>query len=345
MKPLTFGAATLFLGMAAILAFWAAENQPLQGGEQVISDQEPLTSSQATPVPEGPPYSGSPESLFTQKLAIELLETWGETIHSKRTQAKMLAVQRKIVSRYPSQGEALFRQAVTIAFPDYAEEIFNTLALVVRYEEWLEANHLTLTDLSPLERDGALWQKRRDLFGDDAGVIWADEKQMWARKQKQVQDVIQKLDQARHSSLSESLYQFRTALEETYGAGLGQMGVDNGTIAQVYFGFESVQGRLREMSPGQRQKSVNEVRKQLGYSDEQIDRLEVRDQRREERWANGYSYMEKRQSLEGSLTGPELESALSELREQHFNHEARTIALEEENGFFRYERPRLYGRN
>lgn len=39
------------------------------------------------------------------------------------------------------------------------------------------------------------------------------------------------------------------------------------------------------------------------------------------------------------------ERALDKLRREYFGHKARTIKLEEESGFLRYNRPRIYGRN
>ena len=68
---------------------------------------------------------------------------------------------------------------------------------------------------------------------------------------------------------------------------------------------------------------------------------------REARWQNGYAYMEARGILEahyGPNAVPEIE--LDTLREEFFQHEASTIKKEETDiGFYRYNRPRVYGRN
>ena len=282
---------------------------------------------------------------YINRLAIKLLEAYGATIQSPRVQAQLLQVRNQVIIAYPLQGGEIFIRVIQAAFPDRVNEILAVVASMESYQNWLDNNHLALSEMGILERQGALWHKRHQLFGEAAEVIWVEEKQVWAQKQQTIQKVILDLDQAQQSSLDETLFQLQTALNETYGNGIDQLALDQGIVAQVYFGFESVQSKLRTMSPEARQGEINQLRQQLGYSEEQIQRLQVRDEKRNARWDNGMSYMAERQALTTRLSGPELERQLAQLREQYFKHEARTIALEEQDGFFRYERPRLYGRN
>jgi hypothetical protein len=56
--------------------------------------------------------------------------------------------------------------------------------------------------------------------------------------------------------------------------------------------------------------------------------------------------MEERKKVVEAFDGPEEKAQLKALREKYFQDEAQTIEFEEENdGFFRFERPRYYGRN
>jgi len=55
--------------------------------------------------------------------------------------------------------------------------------------------------------------------------------------------------------------------------------------------------------------------------------------------------MEKRETLSSNLKGDALSKAMDELRMEFFKHEAPTIAKEEQQGFYRFNRPRLYGQN
>ncbi|OZG74177.1 hypothetical protein BTA51_03935 [Hahella sp. CCB-MM4] len=290
-------------------------------------------------------FAGQGIESYIDAMAMELLETYGDTIQNRRTQAKLLAVRDQVLGLYPVEGEAVFARILALAFPGYADQILETINLMAGYENWLAENQLALSEMSFLEREGAIWHKRRQMFGEDAELIWAEEKQAWAQKQQKIQQVIMTLDQSDANSLDETLFQLQSALNDTYGNGVERLAMDNGVIAQVYFGFESVQGKLRGMSPDQRQLEINQLRKQLGYSDEQIQRLEERDLKRNQRWDNGLAYMAERNALTTRLSGPELERELDQLRLRYFKHEAKTIALEEKDGFYRYERPRLYGRN
>lgn len=301
--------------------------------------------TEPAPVSKDAADRNQPVDPYVQQLAIDLLDAYGEDIHNRAVQARLLEVRDRVLASHPQDGQQLFELALFIAFPVYAQDILNTLAKLVQYQQWLEINYLALSDMSYLEREGAKWTKRLELFGTDAELIWADEKQAWAQRQQQVQQVIETLDQADHQTLDETLFQLRSSLDDAYGSGLGRVALDSGMVAQVYFGFESVQAKLRGMGPDQRQQQINRIRSQLGYSEDQVARLESRDQRRDQRWQNGLAYMQEREALAGRLTGQELDLALQELQERYFQHEAVTIAREEQDGFFRYQRPRFYGRN
>ncbi|MGP4843949.1 hypothetical protein ACTXGQ_07450 [Marinobacter sp. 1Y8] len=316
-----------------------------------------MPSQSKAPVDQPSTVSGPEDSLadvstldevtqrYINEQAIALLEAYGETIQSKRTQAMLLDKLSDVLARYPDNGWVIFASIVQSAFPDYAAEILVTVKRMAEYEYWLAENQLALSDLSVMERNGALWTKRRAMFGDDAAVIWADEQEAWNQKQQQVKQAMQALDQSKINSLDETLFQLKSTLDDTYGAGVQAAAVNQGVVAQAYFGFESVQSRLRTLSPEARQQKINDVRRQIGYSDAQVANLAKHDARREKRWNNGNAYMEERNKLAQNLKGAELDQAVADLRQEYFEAEAQTIRKEEDSGFFRYERPRLYGRN
>ncbi|MDX1756085.1 MAG: hypothetical protein R3175_08515 [Marinobacter sp.] len=282
---------------------------------------------------------------LVRKLAVELLETYGEDIHDRAAQALLLGFRERLMADHPMMGRGLFEQAIMLAFPDHANDIFTTLAKLAAYQDWLEDNYLVLNEMTYLEREGAKWNKRLALFGADAERIWAEERQLWAKNQQTVRRTIETLDQASEYTLDETLFQLQSQLKETYGTGPEALVVNNGLIAQVYFGLGSVQEKLRQLSADDRQQQINRIRRQLGYSPAQVERLANRDQRRNERWQRGLAYMTERQKLVEQQPRDPLEPALQSLRVDYFGHEAETIAREEQNGFFRYRRPRLYGRN
>lgn len=109
--------------------------------------------------------------------------------------------------------------------------------------------------------------------------------------------------------------------------------------------IEAVQQELASLAPGARESALASIRREMGFDPEQIESLAERDAVRNARWRLGLAYMEERRRLEATWSGEALEEELAQLRERTFGHEARTIALEEADGFFRFERPRVYGRN
>jgi hypothetical protein len=66
---------------------------------------------------------------------------------------------------------------------------------------------------------------------------------------------------------------------------------------------------------------------------------------RDTRWEVGSQYMSEREALAQQYSGTELETRLMELRSRYFTEEAEVIAEEEASGFFRFTRPRQWGRN
>ncbi|WP_426749130.1 hypothetical protein [Myxococcus sp. Y35] len=115
---------------------------------------------------------------------------------------------------------------------------------------------------------------------------------------------------------------------------------------ELFLRLEPVQARLAAMPVEERRAALADIRRRMGFSEEMIAQKAADDAHRDARWENGHSYMKARAELFSRLgQGEALEAELRSLREQYFGHEAPTIAREEESGFFRYQRRRVYGRN
>lgn len=282
---------------------------------------------------------------FDTQLAQELYTKFGDKIDHLAVQANLFKVREFVIGRYPVDGQQRFNNIVQMAFPDHAKSIINIIELMGQYTQWLAENYRLLNEMPPLERDGHLWEKRRELFGDSADIIWSDERELLAQKQRNVQQEIHRLGSDTDLSIDEKLFQLTTTLSDNYGDLAQEMAIDPGMIATVFFAFDSVQQTLKSLPPEERQEEINRVRQQLGYSEEQVAQAQQKDEIRNQRWSNGLSYMAERQAIADQLEGDALNSALSALRESYFKREAYTIAKEEESGFYRYARPRVYGRN
>lgn len=116
-------------------------------------------------------------------------------------------------------------------------------------------------------------------------------------------------------------------------------------LVELFLRMDSVQRELAALGPKDRAAELARIRRELGFDDDQITRAAQLDDRRESRWQNGLAYMEERARLVATFEGDALDTELRELRRDRFGFEAPTIEREERDGFYRYERPRIYGRN
>lgn len=279
------------------------------------------------------------------ELAVKYLETYGETIHNPSTQARLYNERRELIDAGPGHGAQLFRDAVETAFPDTAAQILTLMANLDLYHEWLDDNELRLQALPPLQREIELWQQREALFGALASQIWGEETSFLEEKSQRFQQVVTNLEESGELQLTELAHQLHTSAEEIYGSDMTRQFAGSGALGHALFSLDSVQSHLHQLPPDQRQQTITDLRRQFGYPEAALERMAKQDQLREEKWQNGNAYMEKRQDLSRRLAGEELESELNRLREAHFGIAAPTIAREEEEGFYRFERPRRYGLN
>ncbi|MFN3579973.1 MAG: hypothetical protein ACK4VV_05825 [Pseudomonas sp.] len=288
-----------------------------------------------------------PEQLVAQ-IAQRLQDKYAQTIDNPATQANLLDERNALATEFPQYGYPLFDAAVEIAFPQLAAQIRERIARMAEYREWEAGMHLTLNQLGVLEREGMLWEKRSALFGDAAQQIWADEIQAVQRSQVLVQQELQKLDEASELSLDDTLYQLQSVLatnDATLNLNTFGEAARRSSLSAAFFGLGSVQQQLADLPEDARQSEINRLRQSLGFSASEVQAQAARDQLRNQRWSTGASYMAERNALASQYSGAQLEQQLEQSREQHFGREALTIAREEAEGFYRYERPRIYGRN
>ena len=115
---------------------------------------------------------------------------------------------------------------------------------------------------------------------------------------------------------------------------------------EMFLRLDAIQEHLAEMPSTERFYSLDQIRKGFGYSSEDRQRLSAIDRYKEAKWVNGEEYMEARDELIAQeLDSKALAAALAQLRVQFFGVDAPTIQVEEDEGFFRFNRPRVYGKN
>ena len=168
-----------------------------------------------------------------------------------------------------------------------------------------------------------------------------------AEEQEQaLRDAILRIDAAEDLPLAGRLERWQEALRAARaGAPDAPIFQFPTMLAELFLRMDAVQRELAALSPAARAGELARIRRELGFADDEIERMAKVDERREARWQNGLAYMQERARLEATFDGDALEAELRALREEHFAHEAPTIEREERDGFYRFERPRIYGRN
>jgi len=295
---------------------------------------EPLTSEQRN-------------QTFEDRLVLELQRKYGKIISEISTQASLLDVQKQIISLFPGdEGLTRFHRILRRAFPDHADDVIATLAKLAEYQRWLEDNEGLFAQMTALERKAALLEKRNALFGEDANEIWSGELLANEARTAAMQDTMTVLGESRDTTIEEKLDVYQGALRQTYEESPDAHVLDQRfMLTKVFFSIESVQEELKTMSPDQRQYKMNQIRREMGFSEEEIENMEVLDADRSRRWDAGLKYMEEREAVVSQYDDEEQGEQLKALREKYFQDEANTIELEEKEEFFRFKRPHIYGRN
>jgi hypothetical protein len=280
------------------------------------------------------------------QLVKELIKYYGATISEKSTQASLYDIRKNFVGSRPD-GREFFYNILKRAFPELADEIQMTLDQLDIYHQWLMENDAVLAQMNIEERMAALWKKRIELFGEDAREIWIDEVMATDSRKGKMLDTLAFINEAPDMTMNERIQLYKNSLQETYKGTPEQYFLDQKPIlAKIFFSIDSVQDDLKRMTPEERQMTINNIRRDMGFTERMILDMEEIDANNNRRWEIGLTYMEERNYVAERYQGEHQKEKIQELREKYFGEEASTIRAEEENDdFFRFERPRYYGRN
>lgn len=328
-----------------------------QGQYKISATKTPATTASDAAVKQAPlPSAHKSDSLkdkfgqmgvpIEDELVKELQKYYGATISEKSTQASIYDIRKSFVGSRPD-GRDFFYNILKRAFPDLADEIMKTLDKLDLYNQWLLENDAVLAQMNIEERMAALWKKRIELFGEDAKEIWVDEVLATDSRKGKMLDTLEFINGSQDTTIEEKLKLYQDSLQETYKGTPEQYFLDQKPIlAKIFFSVDSVQNELKQMTPDQRQAAINKIRRDMGFTQEQVEEMEKVDADRNQKWEVGLKYMEERKQVAEEFQGEQQKEKLKALREKYFKDEAQTIQLEEENdGFFRFERPRFFGRN
>lgn len=266
-------------------------------------------------------------------------DTYGKTIHHKHTQVMLIEkLMSYLMKMYPDDWVVYLYAMLREIFPGMENEIFDTFEKLHKYNSWLKENQNDLAQLSSKDKRNALWEKRYEIFGQDADQVWEAE--------KRVEPIYTALDTIQESDMpfNEKLSLYKDSIKEAYKNNTDQfVARKQQELMNSFLDVESVQKDLALMTPEERKENLKELRKAMGLDNEALKRWDELDQLRDQRWDAGMQYMQQRAELEKQYKGAELEKQLDSLRIKYFGDEAETIKNEEESGYFRFTQPRKYG--
>ncbi|MCY1083220.1 hypothetical protein [Archangium lansingense] len=272
-----------------------------------------------------------------------LRSRFGAHIRNPHTQMRMLEqLMRHFQKLNPTGWEADLLAVLKQAFPELYDELAQRLHQRLDYEKWVKEHHAELKDKPEAERRAAIWEERNRLFGKEvAEKIWVAELRNLA-----VADSLKVIDALPGASVSDRMAQYKQSIQKAYGENSqAYVQTHQQELMNRFLDLGSVQKDLGSMPPEQRAQNLRTIRQEMGLDEQALQRWEELDRVRDTRWELGSQYMSEREALAQDYSGPELEARLTELRARYFSDEAQTVAEEEQSGFFRFTRPRQWGRN
>ncbi|MCI0673438.1 MAG: hypothetical protein L0Y64_23550 [Myxococcaceae bacterium] len=276
------------------------------------------------------------------QLAAFFRERYGARLASPSIQLRMLEkLLHHFQERFPGAWEEALLAFLRSTFPERAAELEVQLRRWLAYERWMRENEGYLLRLGAAERRENVWAERERLWGDAAKDIWASELQHQAEA-----DALAALDASPGVPLPERVARYKESLASVHGEqAAAYVERHRQEVLNRFLDLGSVQQELAAQSPGERARSLRTIREGLGLDAAALERWDTLDRTRDARWEAGTRYMAEREALAQQYTGAQLERRVAELRQRTFGAEADTVAAEEEAGFFRFSRPRVWGRN
>lgn len=278
-------------------------------------------------------------SVKATSLAGYLQKEYGEGIVKPYIQLKMLdKLTQMLKEQYGDGWEAKLREILALAFPDMVDELLRRYEQSMLFAEWHLANaQAPYRDSSSRRR--AEWDKRLEVFGEDAKKIWEDDYNRY-----QMEAALASIDSS-FEPLDTRVGQYVDAMKSVYGSNYAER-VDPVARQSGFLELQSTQRDLAKMPPRDRASALHAIRESIGMDKPAIERLAQLDAARDAERARGENYMQARQALQGQYAGDELQSRVQALREETFlPDEVEIIRGEEDAGYFRFSQPRVYGGN
>lgn len=226
-----------------------------------------------------------------------------------------------------------------IAFPELADQLIERMSAYLDYERWTE--ELTQMTFSSVEaRQDAMWDKRYELFGEDAELIWISEHQ-----DRLTNTGLKALEY--RGDFQEQRLQYKALLQEVYGDDDAKsQSPTQMSRSHNFLSLEGVQDNLHAMSSHGQIEALRELRQDLGLDEAALHRLATLDAQRAATWEKGMRYEAQRKSVSESVSQEQQNQLLEQLRVELFGEtEAEFIRSEEAAGFYRFQSRQKIGIN
>ncbi|MBI5896232.1 MAG: hypothetical protein HZB24_09610 [Desulfobacterales bacterium] len=340
----------LLLGACCYLFFAHVHSAPPPGlSAPAKADSSPETMARRSQVAPSAQATGKSSAtaddealrqvVTMQVIVAKLLDAYANTIDHPRIRLQAIQMLVNYLKQaYPDTWREHVEQYLRAAFPEQADRLYAQFLLWEEYTAWMQGNYQATIAMPADQRRDFIWAKRKQFFGEEATLIWAKE-----IEEQQVSDAVAELGQLRQAPFEEKAAYYNARLEEIYADQFeAYKRKYPQKVMDQFLSAEDVQEDLRNMPPDQRQARLDDFRRSIGMNEEAVKRWSDLDGTRETRWQTGETYMQRRaQILNEKGDDAELDSLGNEL----FGAEAQTIKDEEESGYFRFQRKRIYGQN
>lgn len=250
----------------------------------------------------------------------------------------LMSARNYLKTHFPENWRPMLDRILQQALYHHANDIKKMYGKIDQYDEWFERSRNLLATMTSTEISACLWQKRKELLGEDAVKIWGNDSRI-----EQLQDLISIFNDASHISIKYKLQVFESIWNDASANTANPDTVNN--YHKAFMNLNSVQMALSQMGRVERAESLAMIREAMGYDDAGIQALANYDQYADQQWENGRSYMAKRDEIVSRYSGVERERQLRLLRRHFFGQKAGIIAMEEASNYFRFRQKRVFGRN
>ncbi len=293
--------------------------------------------------PDALAVASAPVDALDEKILGEMRAQFSRKINHPKGQIMLIetlvAFLRK---RYPGENlDYLVQRYVEVAFPGAAADILLKYKKLAAYNEWLEKNRSVLWRAPGAERARMLVAGQDEFFGGDAAVIWKDK-----RAAGDVYAAMDSITHLRGEAVERQFDAFLSALPQSAMLPSHGASQDDKTKLEwvaLFLNLDVVQDGLSAMNDDERRQALRKVREKMGFSGDQVLRLEQFDAERDERMRIGDAYMLERRNVMTASGGTASEQELDKMRNDYFGARAAIIKAEEEAGYFRFATKRRYG--